>query len=171
VAAGQIPKDSLVVRGARFSELAWGSEPRPVEETSVQPVATTELIDLANAFYRTWSQSDGKALAFLRRSYADELTYHGKLMKKAEVLLEKAEFAARWPERSYSIQPATIATLCSDDGLCKVEGVVAWRAYSSARNVTSEGTARFSLTFTQGEPPMIVGEWSEVLERRTRKGR
>jgi hypothetical protein len=176
VASGAIPDDSLVSSGRRFSELVWGSPPGsspPAVAAAPAGSASTssdEAIAAAETFFRISSESNGVALAYLRRVYAEEVDYFGKPTAKSDVLQEKTDFVARWPDRSYVVQPGAEAS-CDIDGLCTVKGAVRWRAHSDARHQTSSGLARFSLTFATSGSVSLVAESSEVVSRTVRAGR
>jgi hypothetical protein len=84
------------------------------------------------------------ALAYLESTYIDQVHYYGKVLPRVSVLDYKRPFFTRWPSRSYSIQPATVAVTCESISVCKAEGVQEWN--DASRTLTSVGT----LAHTQG---------------------
>lgn len=169
VATRRIPSDSLVNQGRRFGDLVWGAEPeRPSVATRRGDDATA--LAATEDYFRTWSGENRQALAFLQRTYAPQIEYFGKPTSRTQVMREKAEFVARWPVRSYVLQPGTLVR-CSASRVCVVEGLVDWRAHSPARRATSTGTASFSLSFSlRGDAPVLAAEKSAVLSRQSRNG-
>jgi len=170
VRSGRIPKDSLVNDGDRFLELVWGAAPdRPA--VALQPRAEESALQLAESYFATWSGSRATAIDFLDRSYAPQVDYFGKRISRTAVMKEKLAFVERWPERRYTFRSSP-SVRCGAEGLCVVEGLVDWRAYSPTRNTTSTGTASFTLSLSvRGSRTAIVGETSRVLSRHMRKGR
>ena len=168
LSVGLIPEDSLVTQGLRFADLVWGEMPRRPAISRVAPEAIATAA--AEEYFRSWSSSDADAFAFLNNAYPNVVVYFGKPTPRADVLLEKAQFAERWPSRRYVISPYPAVT-CRQTGKCEVTGLFSWHVYSAARNTTSVGTARFSLTIGTVGPLRIVAESSEVLTRNIRKGR
>jgi hypothetical protein len=166
--ATQIPADSLLTRGEGFSQRVWGgsgSEPPSVERR-------TELaLTAAQGYFRESSMPNAEALAFMRRVYAPELLYFGKWATISDVLRDKTEFVARWPERRYTVRPGTAVASCDAFSSCLVEGIVDWWAYSAARNSTSTGSASFRLIFSRLDPPTVVLDESTVLSRQIVVGR
>jgi hypothetical protein len=120
---------------------------------------------VADVFFRSWSFSERDALAFLGGLYTDEVAYFGKRLPKAKVLMEKATFMARWPQRFYRIRSGSVGGSCGTDGLCSVFGVIDWQVYSAARDSTSEGTANFALTFSTHGRLTLMSERSDLLTR------
>lgn len=172
VSLGEIPNDSLVTTGRRFTALVWGGQPTRPAMSALPPRRDPQFVALntARAFFSTWSGPNGSALGYLATVYTSEVDYYGKPTNRSAVLAEKTDFVERWPVRSYVLEPGT-RTSCRPDGTCVVSGTVRWHTYSSARNSTSIGTARFSLTVSTNDPVRIIAESSEVLTRQLREGR
>lgn len=165
--AGEVPHDSLVTRGEAFAALAWGS-PRP--RTDEGSVATIDARAVATAarFFDTWSADNRTALAFLQAAYDDQINYFGAVTARGSILQEKERFAARWPQRRYTIVPGSVSTACEggDTQSCAVEGIVTWDAYSSERGTRSVGSAKFTLSMRALlSAPRIVEERSSILSR------
>jgi hypothetical protein len=165
---GRIPRDSLVNRGDRFVDLVWGVSP---ERPSVASVPTDEslALDAAYAFFAATSRSRAEALGYLTSIYSPEVEYFGKRIARAEVLNDKSQFVDRWPQRQYLLRDGADIN-CTSNGLCTVVGLVDWRNYSAARKSSSEGVARFMLTFQRrGNKLVLVAEASTVLTREVRR--
>lgn len=168
VRARRIPSDSLVHRGERFEKLVWGTAP---ERPAVATRSSVEALALvaAEEFFTATSKSRVETMAYLNAVYARQVEYFGKLTPKAEVLQEKAEFVARWPQRRYKLR-AGAQVECRPDGRCVVDGLVEWSNHSTPRKATSTGTARYTLTFVlRGGSVTLLAETSTVLERDVRQ--
>jgi hypothetical protein len=166
IRTASIPDDSLVTTGTHYVEVVWGGPAGAAAPSD----GTAEALSAARAFFTTWSGSNGEALSYLSGLYPDRLMYYGKLSTKNEVMEDKADFVARWPERSYSIEPGSITVGCRPDGSCLVSGLVNWRAHSRKLNRTSIGTARFDLVFTGPGASQLVAESGQVLDRKRYSG-
>jgi len=169
VGSGLIPKDSVVVTGNHFVGLV-GAQTAVVPTQQSGMDATARAIAAAQMFERSWSLPNQQALDFLDTLYAAQIAYFGKPTSKESVMQEKAAFAARWPSRTYVIEPNTARASCTPSELCTVEGIVDWQVSSTARNATSTGSASFELVFAMGDPLKLVSESSSVLTRQTTNG-
>jgi tetratricopeptide (TPR) repeat protein len=117
-------------------------------DTSSSPQVTSidkELYELIGASNR----SNDFALAYLESKYADQVNYYGKVLPRVSVLNDKRSFFTRWPRRSYSIQPATVAVTCESISVCKAQGVLEWN--HTSRSMTSLGSATFSFQWVLEE--------------------
>jgi hypothetical protein len=162
-----IPSDSVVTPGDGFENLMWGDHPKPAPAPSYpsQEQASQRAVKAVREFFETATLSNKTALHFLDRLYPPETTYFGKQVSREYALEQKRLFLERWPERTYTLQPATLSTTCNKtENSCTVTGIVDWRASSKKRKASAEGTSRFQLTFSIGG--QLLSEWSEVLSRR-----
>ena len=173
IASGQIPADSLIARGDRFVELAYGGT--PVSQQYAATGSENVLDPRARAFFRqfheSWSRENTSALSTLNDLYADQINYYGKLQSKSVVMQEKRQFAQRWPERLYSVRPDSVSVSCiSATRECSISGIVEWRAASALRNASSTGSAQYELMVViDGAQTTIVGESGVVLNRTSGK--
>ena len=170
VRSGRIPRDSLVNPGIRFEELVWGAEfPQPSVASRQSP--EEDALAAAREFFASTSESPAEALGYLGSVYPPLVDYYGKRTAKVDVMREKTEFVARWPQRLYVLRDGADVA-CRPDGSCVVDGLVDWRTYSAPRNATSTGTARFILVFKRRDGALtILSEASTVLTRQVRRGR
>jgi hypothetical protein len=134
--------------------------------TAVQTsMATSEAVETALGFFRqfnaVWSSPKDAALAFLKNSYADTLSYYGKQLSAADVLSEKRAFADRWPIRIYAVRTGAAHASCAET--CSVFGIVDWYTSSRARQKSSSGAVNFVLVWnpTTGK---ILSETGKVIE-------
>jgi hypothetical protein len=140
-----IPSDSVVTPGDGFVNLMWGDHPKPAPASS-QEQASQRTVKAVREFFQTSTLSNKTALHFLDRLYPPETTYFGKRVSKEYAMEQKRLFLERWPERMYTLQPATLSTTCNKtDNSCTVTGIVDWRASSKKRKTSAEGTSRFQL--------------------------
>jgi hypothetical protein len=90
----------------------------------------------------TWSSANVADLAAFVGAYADQVFYYGSLKTRELVLQDKRRFLERWPERRYELRPNSIMATCKTD-VCRVSGVLDWRARSAARAASASGMAQF----------------------------
>src|SRR5689334_10956855 len=98
------------------------------------------------AHVRTWARDPGVNAANVANNYADRVIYYGKRMSRPEVLNDKLQYVAVWPQRryhSYHIVPGTVTTWC-DRRDCRLSGVMQWHRRSRTGQV-SIGSARLIL--------------------------
>jgi hypothetical protein len=91
-----------------------------------QPEGSLErrATDFVLALAVRWSGPNAEAFRSLDELYADKVRYHGKLVPRQAVVLDKQRFAQRWPERSYTIRSGSISATCADaSGVCRVVGI------------------------------------------------
>ena len=119
------------------------------------------------AVVESWSGPAKQALTFLATSYADRVDYYGSAKARSLLLEEKQKFAARWPERNYTVRPNTLRSSCEPgSSLCMVEGVVDWISRSEKRGTQSSGTASFSYQVKATDRGFeILGETGSTLSR------
>lgn len=168
VSARRIPSDSLINRGSRFAELVWGVSPeRP--SVAARPTPEVQALDAAHEFFAATSRPRAETLGYLSSIYPPQVEYFGRRTPKSDVLKEKGQFVDRWPQRQYVLRDGA-DVYCTAAGSCTVDGLVDWRNYSASRKATSEGTARFKLTFQRrGSGFVLTGETSTVLSREVRQ--
>lgn len=163
VKTGRIPADSIVNNGTRFVERIV-SDNHPPAPTQDRVAKAKEAID---TYFRYWSMPNVDALPLTESLMADEIWYFGRWASKSEVMKEKAQFAARWPSRTYVATSNSLQFDCHSESQCSVTGVVVWKAQSAERNVASAGEATFHVVFSSLSPPKIAGEESNLLRRET----
>src|SRR5262249_25278986 len=97
----------------------------------------------------------------------DQVMYYGKLISKSAVLADKQRFMMRWPERTYTIDQATLLTSCDDAKReCRLSGLADWRTANAVHATSARGRARFEYTISMpAEVPKIASETSKVVER------
>lgn len=161
VALGEIPADSLVVRGQRFIA------PVNLDESELNQ---TTAIDAANELFRVWSLPNPQAIQAISSFYLSHIEYYGKRIATSVVMSEKYAFVERWPYRNYRIRAGSASCICDAAGVCSVVGIVDWKAQSPERQAKSEGAARFRFVLARRGTVKILLETSEVLERTVSKG-
>jgi hypothetical protein len=116
-------------------------------------------------FVSATNRSNELALAYLESKYTDQVRYYGKVVPRVSVLNDKKSFFTRWPSRSYSILPATVAITCEGTSVCKAEGVFEWN--DASRASTSLGSATFSFMWLlEGTHWWISSEDGKVIRRK-----
>jgi hypothetical protein len=82
------------------------------------------------------------------------------------VLQDKRRFLERWPERRYEVRPASITVQCKVD-VCRVSGLLDWRARSVARAASASGMAQFEYEVMVSDGTFrIISENSSVVRSR-----
>jgi len=121
--------------------------------------------DFIVAWASRWSSPNEEAFRSLNELYAEAVRYHGKSIPRQEVLIQKQDFAERWPERSYTLRPDSLSVTCVKGAeTCSVKGImnrllVSGTAKTMARDVTSFEYRIAGL----GETPHIVEETSSIV--------
>ena len=117
---------------------------------------------------KNWSSDNVSALVFLENSLADHVDFFGKMTPKKSIIEEKSVAIKRWPIRSYVERPLSLSVACDNSRrICKVTGLLDWKAKNPDKNRTSTGVAQFDyqLDFANGSPKIIL-ESGVVLERK-----
>ncbi len=136
--------------------------------TARRPTAG-DAIALANEYWLRWSGNDQEALTFLARTYAGDVEFYGRHRSRHLVMEEKRRFVERWPERVYSVRPASLSARCTpDSSICMVDGIVDWDCRSTRRAaVRSVGAASFTFQIALSTTgTAIIGESGSLIQRR-----
>jgi hypothetical protein len=122
--------------------------------------ATGLIVSLA----ARWSGANAEMLRALDELYVDKVFYHGKLITRQAVLLDKRRFAERWPQRSYKIRPHSISANCNAASeVCRVQGVIERELANVQANTKSRDVASFDINVTRaGSSFKITAETSSV---------
>ena len=150
---------------------AVGQQRRDEPNLATTPPRQNDLQSSAERFVtavvESWSGPAKQALTFLATSYADRVDYYGSAKARSLLLEEKQKFAARWPERNYTVRPNTLRSSCEPgSSLCMVEGVVDWISRNEKRGTQSSGAASFSYQVKATDRGFeILGERGSTLSR------
>jgi hypothetical protein len=110
------------------------------------------------AYVNTWSSNQDINASSVDHYYADRVIYYGKLMSRRQVLRDKLNYIAVWPERRYRIVPGTVVADCDRPrALCRVSGIMAWDRHSTTGR-SSMGRARLTLILSRDSGGKIVRE-------------
>jgi hypothetical protein len=153
-----------VTTSTRDLMIPAGSPPQAAAPAALEPQAQ----QFAARYFATWSGSDSEALAFLENAYPANINFYGREVASATVMRDKRAFVARWPERNYVIDPATLSVACNaSTRRCTVSGNVTFRCHNQLRNETSSGVASFSfeLLFPDNGRSLILVESSQLISR------
>jgi hypothetical protein len=135
---------------------------------NLQGRATDFVLSLASR----WSGPNADMLRSLDDLYADQVLYHGKLVPRQEVLLDKRRFAEKWPERSYKIRPRSVSTTCDDEiQICRVRAIVDRELANAKAHAKSRDVASFEYRVApSGEALKIAAETSSLSDRQNLTG-
>jgi hypothetical protein len=111
----------------------------------------------------SWSSASVADLPAFVGAYTDQVVYYGSLKTRELVLQDKRRFLERWPERRYEPRPGSITAQCSAD-MCRVSGLLDWRARSIARAASASGMAQFEYEVMVSDGAFrILSESSSVV--------
>jgi len=111
-----------------------------------------------------WSAPNQKALHSLNELYAETVRYHGKATPRRDVVIQKQQFAERWPERTYTIRPDSISITCVEESeTCRVKGTMN-RLLVGATRTAARDLMSFEYRIAGlSEAPHIVEENSSIV--------
>jgi hypothetical protein len=164
------------LHGAQRHQTAASSITAPTAATDVAPTMTpapaptavdnsigaSSARSAANKYWSTWSSVGDSSGGAVRALYATQITFYGKQVSLDKVMRDKADFAKRWPIRTYTPVPNSISVTCYSNGACDVTGLVGWICKDLAGLRRSTGTAQFSFTLENG---LITAESGSVVSR------
>jgi curved DNA-binding protein CbpA len=140
---------------------------RAASEKSRVPAADALEVRAASfisARISSWSSANVSDLPSYVSVYADQVSYYGSVKSREAVLQDKRRFLERWPERRYELRPNSITAQCKAD-VCRVRGLLDWRARSSARAASASGMAQFEYEVVLSDGAFrIFSESSSVLK-------
>src|SRR5262245_17350101 len=140
--------------------------PRSVGESSRVPAAGALEVRAASfisARISSWSSANVSDLPSYVGAYADQVSYYGSVKSREAVLQDKRRFLERWPERRYELRPNSITAQCKAD-VCRVNGLLDWRARSVVRGASASGMAQFEYDVMVSDGEFrILSESSSVL--------
>lgn len=130
----------------------------------------TRARDFIIALNVTLSGSTEQYLKIVDGIYSDPVLYFGTPVSRVDIVDQLAKFVARWPVRSYVVQPGSLKVQCNEIASeCHVKGLLDFDAKSTERKQWSHGVAAFDylLSFRQGARwPLITTENGSVVSRK-----
>jgi hypothetical protein len=126
-----------------------------------------QAVDFVRSVTALWSGPNVDVLLALRELYTDDVRYYGKSISQEVVLARKRRFAGRWPQRSLSIRPGSLAASCGDTAnvakSCHVSGIMDWEYRNAGTKESSRGVSSFEYTVVvDGVTPRIAAEKASV---------
>jgi hypothetical protein len=160
---------------ASFSHQEQEAEPIHQKRTDARRERTADTDNAAarakmfvQEYETRWSLEDVPDAAWLSSVYADEVDYYGRRSTRASVVAEKQAFAAKWPQRSYTVEPTSMIARC-DVAVCTVTGVVHFTVRGNGKGL-KQGVATFGYSLAaDGRSFRIIGESGRVLQRETER--
>jgi hypothetical protein len=150
------------------------SEPNAVASQEQPPPglagrATSMVLALA----ARWSSPNDETLRALDEMYVDTVFYHGKVIPRHAVVLDKLHFAERWPQRSYKIRPHSMSVTCDPDSeVCRVRGIMDRELANAKTNAKTHDVTSFDYSLARsGETFRIASETSSVSKLTGPSGR
>ncbi|MBV8848421.1 MAG: hypothetical protein JOZ16_02420 [Methylobacteriaceae bacterium] len=143
--------------------LVVGGATAALAQDASEPLSSALAQRRLEAYVATWSANAGINAATVGNYYADRSIYYGKPMSRTQILRDKLNYVATWPERHYRIVPGTVAAACDHaKTMCRVSGIMQWdrRSRGGARSL---GSARISLTLSRASGGKIVHESASIL--------
>jgi hypothetical protein len=127
-------------------------------QESYSPLGAAAAQRRLEAYVGTWSADRGINAGNVAHYYAPRVIYYGKPMTRGQVLRDKLNYIAVWPERHYRIVPGTVSASCDrSQTACRVSGVMAWNRRSRTGQV-SVGSTRLTLILSRESGGRIVRE-------------
>lgn len=119
------------------------------------------------AYFEQTAQRPEIALDYFENTYAEDVTFNGALVPRAQVMAIRRRQAERWPEQSYAVRPDSVAVRCnSGSGLCEVSGITDWEWSSWGRGARANGSSRFWFQISlENNAPVIRAETLSVINR------
>lgn len=118
-------------------------------------------VNFIRRYLQEWSGPAAAALAFMDQVYPSEVNFYGQELDHADLMNVKRRFAARWPERSLTPRPDSMAVTCDTHHLCVVQTIFDWHYQNPQRQANSTGSASLQLQLQDGM--VIVGENGSVI--------
>jgi curved DNA-binding protein CbpA len=117
------------------------------------------------AFIRATNLPNETSLTYFQDKYADQVSYYGKYFSRNGVISDKRTFFLKWPNRNYTIDPASLVVDCQSTTSCQANGTFTWS--DAGKGMTSTGSATFSFGWIQDGTGTwrINSEASQVLRR------
>jgi len=161
------PESILVLTPARARDLGIKVvhlPPEPQQKETRQTVSVPEQVTKAkprrertpkdldsiarkfvDTYFGHWSETNGQAMRYFRRVYAEQVHFFDQTVEARVVLDEKKLFAEQWPERVYTAMPDTIKTRCDQETrTCDITAHVEWNCDSPARNMANIGRGEYT---------------------------
>lgn len=138
-------------RQAPSGELAsptLAAPPRP-DKPSVARGLVDEII-------RTHATSESAALDLVRKVYARQVSYFGKMASLDDILADKKRYFQRHPVRQVQVISGSVSVTCPDD-VCTVFGRYLWNISGKS------GTAVFSYSVDMRNEPTVIAEGGAVV--------
>jgi len=140
-------------------------EPAAEAPAAAKPGDPSRVRDFITRYHAIWSGSGSDAARALAGFYGDSVRYYGHRLTRAEVLRDKARFAARWPMRDYRVDGRSLRVSCGAE-TCRAAYRVHFAARDQAANRSASGTAEARVVLViRGAELAIIAEESAVLTR------
>jgi hypothetical protein len=97
--------------------------------------------------------------------YPDTVMYYGKSVSREAVLAEKKQFMARWPQRSYVMQSASVQCdeYAESGPLCDLVAQAAWSVSNGAKSASGTMTVTYRIKWWSHRFPKILLETSVTV--------
>jgi uncharacterized caspase-like protein len=167
-ASGRAAAPASEATVAAATQAAPVKQPRHRSE-SARAAATGDdrarVRDFILRYHTTWSGSGREAARALAVFYGETVRYYGNLLAKADVLRDKSNFAARWPDRDYRMDADSLRVSCGAETCAAAYRVRFWARDRAAKRAAS-GTAQARVVLAiRGADLAIIAEESTVLTR------
>jgi hypothetical protein len=140
------------------------SEPNAVANQETQPGLAGRAKSMVLALAARWSLPNAETMHALDEFYAEKVFYHGKIVSRQAVVLEKLNFAERWPQRSYKIRPRSMTVTCNPvSQMCRVQGIMDRELTNPQANTKTRDVTSFDYSLAHsGESLRIASETSTI---------
>jgi hypothetical protein len=158
--------DTTLIPEARSACLR-GQPMRAREGTHPQGVGARHAAPTARitAFVRAFlAEKFGTTSGRIDRVYAARTEYYGKMRSRSQFASDKLRYYARWPQRSFKLDPKTLRISATGDGRYNVSFEYQFDVGSPTATRSGRGETRLLLQVA-GDRIMIQSENGKVLER------
>jgi hypothetical protein len=117
------------------------------------------------------NEEPNRSLDLVSTAYAHQVLHFGKSKTRQEVMRDYASFVGRWPSRSYSLKPGSLAVKCAaDQSRCVADGLLEYETASAERNAKSKGISSLHVELSRdGGAFAISAIDGKVLHRQIEK--
>jgi hypothetical protein len=134
-----------------------------------QPVLTLQkqTESLVEEFHRLESAPLERALVRLPALFGESIDYYGHVLTRDQVMEDKRQYFARWPERQYDLVPGSLAIRCTETSrLCEASGTVRYMVKDPGTGRHIDGTASFKYGIIDGPSGLRVNAENGKVETR-----
>ena len=125
-----------------------GAVGKKTDTTSIAQLEA-EATDFVKRYVGFENEEPNRSLDLVSTAYTQQVLHFGKLKTKQEVLRDYANFVGRWPSRTYSLKPGSLAVKCANQSQCAADGLLEYETASTERNAKSKGISSLHMELSR----------------------